>query len=575
LTDFEAPRYMLERDSTPQSIISSVRVADCMTVPPISSGTREANLRSRDGCVVSYCPTASSIGAHVLARGGNAVDAAVATGLALAVTYPQGGNLGGGGFMVVRTASGDRYFLDYREVAPRRVDPALFMNRDGSRRDQSLYGGAPVCVPGTVAGLAAVLQRLGTWSWDRVVGAVVDLAAIGTWVTTRQANYFRLHLPDLQRYETTRDYLPCGQAPEPGTLWRQPDLARTLRTLAERGPDCFYRGELAERILETVAEHDGILEAEDLAAYRPRWREPMVSRFCGRELICASFPSGGGLVVRLSTAILEAQGVAGTPANSADRYRLLVRSFRVAFELRRRLAGDPDFAGESERAAGAALLEEALGMAGDLDALERTLGLDSPGPAGDPQGQKNTTHYSVIDRDGNAVSNTYSLNTLFGSKLVARGCGFFLNNSMDDFSFASDMPNYYGLVEGRTNQALPGRRPTGSMAPTIAVGQDGLVELVVGASGGPRIPTAVTQLLVGVLCDGEILPVAMRAPRVHHQLVPDEVWVEPMLRPDLRQALVGLRPGLAVHPRLGIGAGLQLSAGELFASLDFRFSQEA
>jgi gamma-glutamyltranspeptidase/glutathione hydrolase len=543
---------------------------------PMSADVRDAQVRLSDGCVVSYCPIASSIGAHVLQRGGNAIDAAVATGLALAVTYPQAGNLGGGGFMLIRTANGERHFLDYRETAPRRVDPGLFINPDGTRKERALYGGAPVCVPGTIAGLAAALERLGTWSWDRIIGVMVDLAAVGTWVTTRQATYFRIHQDELRRYDTSRDsYLPGGNPPQAGTLWRQPDLARTLRLLAEHGPSCFYRGELAERILETVAEHDGILEAEDLAGYQPRWREPVVGRFCGREIIAAPFPSGGGLVVRVSTAVLEANGVATISPSSPERYHLIVRAFRVAFELRRRLAGDPDFATASESAAAAELLDRCLGMASNLDALERTLDLDTLGPLGDGKLDKNTTHYCAIDAAGNAVSNTYSLNTLFGSKLVPRGCGFFLNNSMDDFSLSSRTPNYYGIVENGNNEPMPGRRPTGSMAPTIAVGPDGVVELVVGASGGPRIPTAVTQLLIGVLCDQEILPVAMRAPRVHHQLVPDRIWVEPMLRAEVQQALARLRRGIEVHPRLGIGVGIHNHANAIYAALDFRFSQEA
>ncbi|HKE19698.1 MAG TPA: gamma-glutamyltransferase [Kofleriaceae bacterium] len=547
-----------------------------MALRLLSTDVRDAHLRLRSGCVVSYCPIASSIGSRVLHLGGNAIDAAVATGLALAVTYPQAGNLGGGGFMLVRMAGGERHFIDYRETAPGRTDPAVFLNDDGSRNTSSLYGGAPVCVPGTVAGMAAALERLGTWSWDRVIGAVIDLAAVGTWVTTRQATYFTMHQDELELYPTSREtYLPGGCPPEVGTLWHQPDLARTLRLLADQGPGCFYRGELAERIVDTVREHGGVLEGEDLAGYRPRWRDPMVGSFCGRELIAAPFPSGGGLVVRVSTAVLEAAGVHATQPSSPERYRMLVRAFRVAFELRRRMAGDPDFASERETAASAALLERSLAMAGDLDALERSLELDGPGWPGDPQPHKNTTHYSVMDRDGNAVSNTYSLNTLFGCKLVPRGCGFFLNNSMDDFSLSARGPNYYGIVEGGDNEPRPGRRPTGSMAPTIAVGPGGAVELILGASGGPRIPTAVTQLLVAVLCDDEILPVAMRAPRVHHQLVPDEIWVEPMLRSELQQALAGVRSGITVHPRLGIGVGIHNHRDSVYGSLDFRFSQEA
>jgi gamma-glutamyltranspeptidase / glutathione hydrolase len=547
-----------------------------MALRLLSTDVRDAHLRLRGGCVVSYCPIASSIGARILHLGGNAIDAAVATGLALAVTYPQAGNLGGGGFMLVRMAGGERHFIDYRETAPRGVDPGLFINSDGSRNESSLYGGAPVCVPGTVAGMAAALERLGTWSWDRVIGAVIDLAEVGTWVTTRQATYFTMHRDELELYATSRDtYLPGGASPEVGTLWRQQDLARTLRLLAEHGPGCFYRGEVGERIVDTVREHGGVLTPEDLAGYEPRWREPITGSFCGRELIAAPFPSGGGLVVRVATAVLEACGVRATPPSSPERYRLLVRAFRVAFELRRRLAGDPDFATEREIAAAAALLEGSLAMAGDLDALERALEIDGPGSPGDPQPHKNTTHFSAMDRDGNAVSNTYSLNTLFGCKLVPRGCGFFLNNSMDDFSLSARGPNYYGIVEGGNNEPKPGRRPTGSMAPTIAVGADGAVELILGASGGPRIPTAVVQLMVAVLCDDEILPVAMRAPRVHHQLVPDEIWVEPMLRSDLQQALAGMRSGIAVHPRLGIGVGIHNHRDSVYASLDFRFSQEA
>jgi gamma-glutamyltranspeptidase/glutathione hydrolase len=215
-----------------------------------------------------------------------------------------------------------------------------------------------------------------------------------------------------------------------------------------------------------------------------------------------------------------------------------------------------------------------MARAGDLDALERSLDLERPGPPGDGQHGKNTTHFCVLDASGNAVSNTYSLNTLFGSKLVARACGFCLNNSMDDFSLSSGAPNYYGIVEGGKNEPLPGRRPTGSMAPTMAVGRDGDVELILGASGGPRIPTAVTQLLLGVLCDDEILPVAMRNPRVHHQLVPDQVWVEPMLRPNLREALSRWR-SVAVQPRLGIGVGIHGHGDAIHAALDFRFGQEA
>lgn len=533
-----------------------------------------AEFRSANGCVVSYCPIASSIGAQVLRRGGNAVDAAVATALALVVTYPQAGNLGGGGFMLIRRATGDTHYLDYREVVARRIDPDSFVDEDNYRNERTIIGGGSACVPGTVAGLSAALERFGSWSWDRILSLVIDLAEIGIWITTRQAAYFNMYATDLSRFDTTRStYLDDGRAPLPGTLWRQPDLAWTLRTLADQGPESFYRGIIAERIVETVQADDGDIAEDDMAEYQARWRAPLTGSFFGRTLYTAAPPSGGGLVILLSTAVLEAAGVDRLTPGSPERYRLLSRAFRIAFEARRRLTGDPDTAPPEAHQRSQELLQACLEKAHDLAALEALLGLDDPDslPKKDDE-HKNTTHLCVLDGAGNAVSNTYSLNTLFGSKLVPRGCGFLLNNSIDDFSIGG-LPNYYGLVDGNRNGLMPGRRPTGSMAPTLAVQPGGDVELILGASGGPRIPTVVIQLLVHVLVDQEILPIAMRAPRVHQQHVDNEVWIEPTLPERVQRALLGLGCEVSRHARLGIGAGIQKWKGGIYAALDFRFSQ--
>ncbi len=534
-----------------------------------------SHLQPGDGCVVSYCPIASSFGARVLRSGGNAVDAAVATALALAVTYPQAGNLGGGGFMLIRLRSGDTHFLDYREMAPKATDARMYLESSGRRNENAVLGGAPVCVPGTVAGLSTALARFGTWSWDQVVSVVIDLAERGLWVTTRQAAYFRMYERDLARYPTSAEtYFPHGAVPLPGTSWVQPHMAWTLRRLAEHGPDDFYKGEIASRLIETIQANAGVMDHADLAAYEARWRDPISCSFQGRTLYTAPAPSGGGIVIRVSTGILEAADCQRMKVE--DRVCLLTRALRVSFELRRRVIGDPDHVSAAQREAGAELLARCLAKAGDIDWLERTLELDRPHHRGDDGRDKNTTHFCVLDNEGNAVSNTYSLNTLFGSKLVPRGCGFLLNNSMDDFSLTPDTPNYYGLVESESNTPTPHRRPTGSMAPTIAVSPSGEAELLLGASGGPRIPTAITQLLISILVDGEMLPVAMRTPRVHQQVIPNEVAIEPMLAPNIRKALERMGRGIAVHLRLGVGIGIQrLPDNGLAAALDFRFSQEA
>lgn len=533
-----------------------------------------AEFRSANGCVVSYCPMASAVGAQILRRGGNAVDAAVATALALAVTYPQAGNLGGGGFMLARSSSGDVHYLDFREVVPMNVKPEIFLDDEHWRNEGTILGGTAVCVPGTVAGLASALERFGTWQWDQVVGLVIDLAEVGVWMTTRQASYVRMYQHHLMRFPTTaRTFLRNGEAPLPGTLWPQPDLAWTLRQLADHGPQAFYTGEIADRMVETIQADGGALDHDDLRNYRERWRDPLAGKFFGRTVYTAGPPSGGGLVVLLSTAILEAAGVRDIPPNTPERFKMLARAFRVAFEARRQLTADPDTDDGIAFSRNNEVLRRCISLADDLDALEDYLGLNDPDSHSRVvfEDHKNTTHLCVLDGEGNAVSLTYSLNTLFGSKLVPRGCGFLLNNSIDDFSIGG-VPNYYGLVEASRNELVPGRRATGSMAPTLVLDGD-KIELILGASGGPRIPTVVVQLLVHVLCDDEILPIAMREPRVHQQHVENEIWVEPTMPDAIQQGLLDLGLEVSRHARLGIGAGIQKWRGGVYAALDFRFSQ--
>jgi len=517
-------------------------------------------------------------------EGGNAMDAAVATSLALAVTFPQAGNLGGGGFLMWAPAGGDPAFLDYRETAPRRASPELFLEH--GRRDElrSTRGALPVATPGTVAGLAEALSRYGTWSFRRVVEPAIELARRGVWLTTRQARYIEIYAQAFSDYPSTlRVFQPNGRPLLPGDLFVQPDLARTLERLAEDGPRAFYEGQIADQLVATMRANGGVLDEADLAGYRPVWREPFERSFLGRRVVVPSLPSSGGIVLLSCLALFEAEGLGATPPNTVERYLAYARVMRVAFHLRGALLGDPAHVPAATVAAAREVAERGF-VAGDLARLERELAAEIPARLGNEQ---NTTHMCVVDPAGNAVSNTYSLNTIFGSKLVVDGAGFLLNNSIDDFSLADGAPNWYELIDGRENLLEGGKRPVSSMTPSLFLtdprnspGSDrSEIELVLGGSGGPRIPTLVFQIAQAVLGDGLTLDEAVRQPRLHHQYRPDEIAVEGAMRPALKDALRATGAAVAETPMLGIAATLRIDRREeeaggppLSAVLDSRFT---
>ena len=548
--------------------------------------------RLSDGCVVSYCPIASAVGARVLRQGGNAVDAAVATSLALAVTFPQAGNLGGGGFFLYAPAHGEPQFLDYRECAPANVRADLFLTNGVRDEVRSTRGALPVGTPGTVAGLAEALARLGTWSWDRVVAPAIELARRGTWLTTRQARYIELHAPLFREFPSSAQvFMRAGHPPLPGELFIQPELAATLERLAKDGPRAFYEGAIAHQILATMRAHGGVLDAEDLRSYQPVWRAPIERSFLGRRVIAPSLPSGGGIVLLACLGLFEAEGLARTAPQSVERYLAYARVMRAAFALRGSLFGDPDRLTPASAEA-ARHIAEGRYRAGDLAKLERELA-GAPSPRLGTE--QNTTHLCVIDPHGNAVSNTYSLNTMFGGKLVVKEAGFLLNNSLDDFSLAEGVPNWYELTDGTENRIEPRKRPVSSMSPAMflraeAPGAPPAPELLIGGSGGPRIPTLIFQIAQATLGDGYSLDEAVRLPRVHHQYAPDELAIENAFHPEmksmLRAALAesGIAGALAETPLLGIASALRwggaLSPGipssadapHLSAVLDSRFT---
>jgi gamma-glutamyltranspeptidase/glutathione hydrolase len=512
---------------------------------------------------------ASAVGMALLEQGGNAVDAAVGTALALAVTYPQAGNLGGGGFMLVKMPGHEVVCLDYRETAPRAAVPEHFL---ASELEHSVEGARAVCVPGTVAGLAAALERFGRLPWSRVVAPAIELAERGIWLTTRQAGYLELHHEFLLRFPSTARYFTDGGRPySPGTHLRQPDLAATLRALADEGPRVFYEGRVAELIVREIAAAGGMLDAADLAAYQARWRAPLVRRFLGSEVHSAALPGAGGLVALLSLGLAEGCGLYQLDADAPERLDLLARTFRVAFALRRELAGDPDHLDAPGLEAVAAHLASCAD-AGELERLERQFRRPLPDAS---TRSASTTHLCVLDGDGAAVSNTFSLNTMYGSKLAVSGAGFLLNNSIDDFYIGAERPNWYQLEHGARNRVAPGRRPASSMAPTLVTEGDH-VRLVIGGSGGPRIPTLIAQAIVRLVANGASVAEALRAPRIHHQCWPDVLAVEQSLPEKLAAALRARGHNVTRVPLLGMGAAISARPGQetLGACLDGRFGLE-
>jgi gamma-glutamyltranspeptidase/glutathione hydrolase len=525
-----------------------------------------------NGSVVSYCPVASSFGARVLWEGGNAIDAAVATALALAVTYPQAGNLGGGGYMMIARKGGDVHFLDFRETAPRKVKGEAFIGPDGSRSVDTLRGAMSVAVPGTIAGLAAALQKFGSWGWDRILAPIIDLAETGVWLTTRQAGYLMRFADSLKEFESTRRCFMLGtQNYLPGSILRQPELGCALRLLASNGPDDFYKGAIARLITHEIARGGGFVDAEDLATYTPCWRDPIYRRFYGKDVATAALSSGGGLALSLSLGLMEGCGIDNTPSGSVQRGLLLARAFRVAFAIRHKVAADPDFLGSRELAEINDYLTRSLSQR-DLDMLEKELVFPAPLPVHE---SISTTHFCVMDTLGNTVSCTYSLNTLFGSKLAVSGAGFLLNNSIDDFLIGRNVPNWYGVIDGPRNLLLPGRRPVGSMTPTVIRAADGSIDLAIGASGGPMIPTVIAQVISGMFVDGKSLVESLAAPRIHHQYQRAELQVEHSFPEDVIRGLSALGDPVVRSPRLAIGAGIHFDRRTkmISAALDPRFGQ--
>ena len=470
--------------------------------------------------VVSGNPLASEVGRDILRRGGNAVDAAVAVAFALAVVHPEAGNLGGGGFMLVRTGSGEVSALDYRETAPSAATRDMYLDANGQGTDRSVTGHLASGVPGTVAGLAEAHGKLGRLKWRDLVEPAVALAREGFVIDSYRSVSLASDTARLARFPASAaSFMPGGMPPARGSTLRQPDLAATLERIRDSGAAGFYRGKTAELIVAEMARGGGIISAADLAGYRPLWREPIRTTYRGHTIYSMAPVSSGGVTLALLLNIME--GWNGLRFGSPDLLHREAEAMRRAFTERNRSLGDPAFV--SLPLARLLSKEYAATLRAQID-LEKA----TPTPAFDPtiKDGESTTHFSIVDGDGMAVSSTTTLNNSYGSAVTVAGAGFLLNDEMDDFATAPGKPNMYGLVEGEANAIAPGKRMLSAMTPSMVVDSTGQLLLVVGTPGGPTIITQVYHMISNLIDHRMTLAAAIEAPRLHHQALPDRIQLE-------------------------------------------------
>ena len=489
------------------------------------------------GMVVSAHREASAAGVTVLRQGGNAVDAAVAVAYALAVTFPEAGNIGGGGFMLVRMADGRQAFIDFREMAPGAAHAKMYQDKNGDVIPAlSTRGYLAVGVPGTVAGLELALGKYGTMKRKALMAPAIRLASKGFVLDQGDAEMLAEGAEDFAKdAPSAAVFLNRGQHWQAGQRLVQADLGRMLAQIAARGPDAFYKGEAAQRIVAASKAHGGILTLEDFAAYKAVERKPIECDYRGYHVISAPPPSSGGVVVCETLNILSGYPLGELGFHSAQGVHYTVEALRRAFHDRNVNLGDPDFVsadiGKFVSPAYAAELRQ--GIAADKATPSASLGGITIGKEG-----ASTTHFSIVDAAGNAVSLTYTLNDWFGARVTADGTGILLNDEMDDFSSKPGFPNMYGLVEGTNNAIAPGKRPLSSMSPTIVL-KDGQLFMVVGTPGGSHIPTGVLQVMINAIDYRMTLTEAVDAPRIHAQWMPDVIFHEAdALSADTRAALI-------------------------------------
>lgn len=537
------------------------------TQVPSRAASREP-VHARNGIVASTSEIASRIGVEVMKRGGNAIDAAVAVGLALAVAWPSAGNLGGGGFMMIRRANGDTEVIDYRERAPFAASRDMYLDKEGNViKDASTVGHKAAGVPGTVAGLSLALKRHGKLSWADVIEPARRLAAEGFIVNYHTARSLKGSSELLSKFpESERIFLHGGKYFEEGDRLVQPELAATLLRLKVEGPREFYEGKTAQMIAADMQANNGLITLRDLKEYEPTIRKPLKGTYRGYEVLTMPPPSSGGAALIEMLNMLENYKLSEYEPNSSDAVHLLVEAERRAFADRAEYMGDTDFV---------KVPVEGLISKKYAGELIKTIDLERATPsseirAGRPAAYESaeTTHYTVIDGEGNIVSNTYTLNNSYGAGVIARGTGILLNNEMDDFTSKPGVPNAYGLLQSEANAIAPRKRPLSAMTPTIVL-KDGKVYFAIGSPGGPTIINTVLQVIVNIIDFKMNIQQAIDAPRFHHQWMPDQIRWEPYgLNADTRRALekrghvfaekpgyMGDAEGIMIDPKTGMRLG--------------------
>jgi gamma-glutamyltranspeptidase / glutathione hydrolase len=515
-----------------------------LTLPAAgATGAPMQPVRAPQAMVASVHELASRAGVQVMQAGGNAVDAAVAVGFALAVVHPQAGNLGGGGFMLIRLADGKTHFVDYREKAPAAATVNMYLDAQGNViEDASTIGYKAIGVPGSVAGMVFAEKKYGKLSLERVMAPAIKLAEEGFVLTAEDARDLRDDKYLGEFPESRRIFLRDGNNYKPGEMFQQPELARTLKRISGQ-PDDFYHGAMARELAATIQKGGGLITIDDLAHYEVKEREAVQGSYRDYEIISAPPPSSGGITLIEILNILEGYNLAKLGGRSAQAMHLTLEAFRRAFFDRAEFLGDPDFS----KIPVAQLIDKRYGAAWreSIDPAHASASKDLRRPAIFSQLEQyaavrsrsaavaepdHTTHYSVVDRGGNAIAVTTTLNAWFGSRVTAEGLGFLLNNEMDDFAAKQGVPNAYGLIQGPANAIGPGQRPLSAMAPTIVL-KDGKLFLVLGSPGGPRIISTVANILIGVVDYQRNIQEAVNAPRFHHQWLPDMTRVEQNFSP--------------------------------------------
>jgi gamma-glutamyltranspeptidase/glutathione hydrolase len=519
---------------------------------PAAGAVSPAPLESTDGMVVTSQHVASDVGAAVLRYGGNAIDAAVAVGYALAVTHPMAGNLGGGGFMTIHLANGKDTFINFRETAPLAATATMYLDASGHPvAARSLVGYLAVGVPGTVLGLETARREYGTKSLETLLAPAIGLAETGFMLERGDVDILDAETAAfLEQPNVAAIFLNNGKPWQPGDRLVQRNLAASLKMIRDGGAEAFYKGPIAASMVAASQAHGGLLTMADFAAYTVTESAPTTCRYRGYTIISAPPPSSGGVVLCQMLEVLDAYPLRDYGYHSSAELHVLTEAMRSAYYDRNNYLGDPAFVSNPiDRLLSPAHIAEIRARI----IPHRATASSSLGAAQAPHENRNTTHYSIMDRLGNAVSVTYTLNNDFGAKVIAGDTGFFLNDEMDDFSAKPGAPNMYGLVEGTANAIAPGKRPLSSMTPSMVL-KDGRPVLVVGTPGGSRIITTVLEIIVNVIDHGMTVQEAIDAPRVHHQWLPDELAAEPFaLSADTAAALT--RMGYKVMPLEPWGSG--------------------